>query len=101
MNSAKDPSATPTNLVAPGIKQILEGKEGLFRNNMMGKRVEYACRSVISPDPYIGTNEIGPPRYFATVLTHPTAVTGTKDDIIHWCYVLNLASSLLRKEIFK
>jgi DNA-directed RNA polymerase I subunit RPA1 len=75
MDSAKDPSATPTNLVAPGIKQILERKEGLFRKNMMGKRVDYACRSVISPDPYIGTNEIGLPRYFATVLTYPTPVT--------------------------
>ncbi|CAI6004571.1 unnamed protein product [Closterium sp. NIES-65] len=36
-----------------GIRQQLERKEGLFRMNMMGKRVNYACRSVISPDPYI------------------------------------------------
>lgn len=42
-----------------GIKQILEKKEGLFRKNMMGKRVNYAARSVISPDPNIETNEIG------------------------------------------
>lgn len=75
MDSSKDPSATPSNLVPPGIKQILERKEGLFRKNMMGKRVDYACRSVISPDPYVGTNEIGLPRYFANVLTYPTPVT--------------------------
>ena len=42
-----------------GIRQILERKEGLFRKHMMGKRVNYCCRSVISPDPYLGTNEIG------------------------------------------
>lgn len=42
-----------------GIKQLLEKKDGLFRKNMMGKRVNYAARSVISPDPYIETNEIG------------------------------------------
>ncbi len=42
---------------------------------MMGKRVNYACRSVISPDPYIGTNEIGLPLYFAKTLTYPTPVT--------------------------
>jgi DNA-directed RNA polymerase I subunit RPA1 len=42
---------------------------------MMGKRVNFACRSVISPDPYIGTNEIGIPLYFAKVLTYPTPVT--------------------------
>ena len=75
LDSAKDPSATPSNLVPPGIKQILERKEGLFRKNMMGKRVDYACRSVISPDPYVGTNEIGVPLYFASVLTYPTPVT--------------------------
>ena len=75
MDSSKDTSGAPPSDVAAGIKQILERKEGLFRKNMMGKRVDYACRSVISPDPYIGTNEIGVPRYFATVLTYPTPVT--------------------------
>jgi DNA-directed RNA polymerase I subunit RPA1 len=42
-----------------GIKQLLEKKQGLFRQNMMGKRVNYCARSVISPDPYLDTNEIG------------------------------------------
>ena len=42
---------------------------------MMGKRVNFACRSVISPDPYIGTNEIGLPLHFAKTLTFPTPVT--------------------------
>ncbi len=46
-------------MAAPGIKQVLEKKEGLFRKHMMGKRVGYSARSVISPDPYIETNEIG------------------------------------------
>ncbi len=54
-----------------GVRQLLEKKEGLFRMNMMGKRVNYACRSVISPDPYIAVNEIGIPPYFATRLTYP------------------------------
>jgi DNA-directed RNA polymerase I subunit RPA1 len=40
--------------VLQGVRQQLEKKEGLFRKNMMGKRVNYAARSVISPDPYIG-----------------------------------------------
>jgi len=43
----------------PGIKQVLEKKEGLFRKHMMGKRVNFAARSVISPDPFLQTNEIG------------------------------------------
>lgn len=58
-----------------GIKQKLEKKEGLFRKNMMGKRVNFAARSVISPDPNIETSEIGVPLVFATKLTYPEAVT--------------------------
>jgi DNA-directed RNA polymerase beta' subunit len=42
-----------------GVRQQLEKKEGLFRKNMMGKRVNYAARSVISPDPYIGAGGAG------------------------------------------
>lgn len=59
----------------PGIKQTLEKKEGLFRKHMMGKRVNYAARSVISPDPNIETNEIGIPPFIAQKLTFPEPVT--------------------------
>ncbi|KAF7505883.1 hypothetical protein GJ744_012418 [Endocarpon pusillum] len=58
-----------------GIKQTLEKKDGLFRMNMMGKRVNFAARSVISPDPNIETNEIGVPLVFARKLTYPQPVT--------------------------
>ncbi|XP_061541184.1 DNA-directed RNA polymerase I subunit RPA1 isoform X1 [Phycodurus eques] len=59
----------------PGIRQLLEKKDGLFRKHMMGKRVDYAARSVICPDMYIETNEIGIPMVFATKLTYPQPVT--------------------------
>ncbi|KAL5707886.1 DNA-directed RNA polymerase [Ranunculus cassubicifolius] len=58
-----------------GICQLLEKKEGIFRQKMMGKRVNYSCRSVISPDPYIAVNEIGIPPCFALKLTYPERVT--------------------------
>ena len=54
---------------------MLEKKEGLFRKNMMGKRVNFAARSVISPDPFITAGEIGVPPYFATRLSFPERVT--------------------------
>ncbi|XP_019629041.1 PREDICTED: DNA-directed RNA polymerase I subunit RPA1-like isoform X3 [Branchiostoma belcheri] len=60
---------------SPGIKQLIEKKDGLFRKHMMGKRVDYAARSVISPDPYINMDEIGIPLVFATKLTYPQPVT--------------------------
>ncbi len=42
---------------------------------MMGKRVNFAARSVISPDPYIGTDQIGVPVRFAKKLTYAEPVT--------------------------
>lgn len=64
-----------TFLCQQGIRQILEKKEGLFRKNMMGKRVNFAARSVISPDPYLASGEIGVPPYFAKRLSFPERVT--------------------------
>jgi DNA-directed RNA polymerase I subunit RPA1 len=80
INSLIDKTKNPVQGAAAkrnedGIKQKLEKKEGLFRMNMMGKRVNYAARSVISPDPNIETNEIGVPPVFAKKLTYPEPVT--------------------------
>ncbi|KAH0559289.1 hypothetical protein GP486_004196 [Trichoglossum hirsutum] len=80
VNSLIDRDRNPTQGMAAvknedGIKQKLEKKEGLFRKNMMGKRVNFAARSVISPDPNIETNEIGVPPVFAKKLTYPEPVT--------------------------
>ena len=61
--------------MAAGVKQTLERKEGLFRMNMMGKRVNFTARSVISPDVNLGTHEIGVPLHFATTLTYAQPVT--------------------------
>ncbi|KMT20750.1 hypothetical protein BVRB_1g007210 isoform B [Beta vulgaris subsp. vulgaris] len=61
--------------MASGICNLLEKKEGLFRQKMMGKRVNHACRSVISPDPYLAVDEIGIPPAFALKLTYPERVT--------------------------
>ena len=51
--------STKSSRVSPdadsGIKQLLEKKEGIFRMKIMGKRVNYAARSVISPDPMRST----------------------------------------------
>lgn len=46
----------------------------MFRKHMMGKRVNYAARSVISPDVLLETNQIGVPLYFAQTLTFPEPV---------------------------
>lgn len=54
--------------------QRLKGKEGRFRYNLSGKRVNFSARTVVSPDPALGINEIGVPEYIARELTLPITV---------------------------
>jgi len=52
----------------------LKGKEGRFRQNLIGKRANFSARTVISPDPNIGINEVGVPEEIARQLTIPVKV---------------------------
>jgi len=56
------------------IAQRLKGKEGRFRNNLSGKRVNFSSRTVIGPDPDISINEVGVPYLVAKELTVPEEV---------------------------
>ena len=53
------------------IRQRLKGKEGRIRSNLMGKRVDFSGRSVITPDPNIDLDELGVPIAIAKNLTYP------------------------------
>ena len=52
-----------------------KGKRGRVRKDMMGKRVDFSCRSVISPDPRMDMDEIGIPFEIAKKLTFRERVT--------------------------
>ncbi len=81
---AKHRSGRPLKTLA----QRLKGKEGRFRGNLSGKRVDFSARTVISPDPYISINEVGVPLDIARVLTVPERVTPWNIDELRK-YVLN------------
>jgi len=53
----------------------IKSKEGRFRHNLAGKRVNFAARAVISPDPKIKFGEVGVPLIVAKELTVPEKVT--------------------------
>jgi DNA-directed RNA polymerase II subunit RPB1 len=57
------------------IKQRLKAKEGRIRGNLMGKRVDFSARTVITPDPNLRIDEVGVPRSIAQNLTFPEIVT--------------------------
>ena len=56
------------------IKERLNGKHGRVRGNLMGKRVDYSARSVITPDPNLSIEELGIPLKIAMNLTKPVLV---------------------------
>src|ERR1700688_3902558 len=53
----------------------LKGKEGRLRQNLMGKRVDFSARTVITGDPNLSLDEVGVPRSIARTLTYPETVT--------------------------
>ena len=57
------------------IKERLNGKSGRVRGNLMGKRVDFSARSVITPDPNLSISQLGVPLKVAKNLTKPVIVT--------------------------
>ncbi len=65
-----------------GMIQRMKGKEGRIRGNLLGKRVNFSARTVISPDPKISINEVGVPKVIAEELTIEVPVTNLNMDEI-------------------
>lgn len=66
-----DQKGKPFKALAPRIKS----KEGRIRGNLMGKRVDFSGRTVITSDPTIDNNQLGVPVKMAMTLTFPEVVT--------------------------
>ncbi len=73
--SGVPPARHRSGRVLRTLAQRLRGKEGRFRGNLSGKRVDFSARTVVSPDPNISINEIGFPEHVARTLTIPVRVT--------------------------
>lgn len=57
------------------ISERIKSKQGRVRSNLMGKRVDFSARSVITSDPYIDIDQVGLPKKIAMELTVPEEVT--------------------------
>ena len=57
--------------------QRLKGKQGRFRGNLCGKRVDFSGRTVISPDPNLRIDQVGVPIHVAMTLTFPEIVNAS------------------------
>jgi DNA-directed RNA polymerase subunit A' len=62
------------------LEDRIKGKEGRFRGSVLGKRVNYGARSVISPDSFLRLDEVGVPQKIAREITFPEYVTDINID---------------------
>lgn len=58
-SDVRDPHFAKEKKPMRGFVQRLKGKQGRFRGNLSGKRVEFTGRTVISPDPNLKITEVG------------------------------------------
>ena len=68
-----------------GFCQRLKGKQGRFRGNLSGKRVDFSGRTVISPDPNLGIDEVAIPELVAKTLTYPERVQRQNIEKLRQC----------------
>ncbi|MDD2678522.1 MAG: DNA-directed RNA polymerase subunit A' [Candidatus Nanoarchaeia archaeon] len=74
-NSQIPPARHKNGRALKTLSERIKSKEGRFRKNLAGKRVNFSARSVISPDSNIKANEVGVPQVMADELTIPERVT--------------------------
>ena len=86
------PSITKGGRTIKAFKQRLNGKDGRVRSNLMGKRVDFSARSVISPDANLNIEELGVPLHIAMNLTYPEIVNKYNIDKLYE-YVRNGAKT--------
>ncbi|KAE8680496.1 DNA-directed RNA polymerase III subunit RPC1 [Hibiscus syriacus] len=68
-----------------GFLQRIKGKQGRFRGNLSGKRVEFTGRTVISPDPNLKITEVAIPIHMARILSYPERVSSHNIEKLRQC----------------
>ena len=75
-------SSPPSSFLPAPPLQRLKGKQGRFRGNLSGKRVDFSGRTVISPDPNLPLYAVGVPLEVARDLTFPETVTAANIEFL-------------------
>ena len=78
------------------LSEMLKGKQGRFRQNLLGKRVDYSGRSVIVVGPELKLNNCGLPKQMALELFEPFIVKRLKD--LGYVYTIRSAKKMIQRE---
>ncbi len=77
------------------LSEMLKGKQGRFRQNLLGKRVDYSGRSVIIVGPELKFNQCGLPKLMALELFEPFIVKRLKD--LGYVYTIRSAKKMIQR----
>jgi DNA-directed RNA polymerase subunit beta' len=78
------------------LSEMLKGKQGRFRQNLLGKRVDYSGRSVIVVGPELRFNQCGLPKQMALELFEPFIVKRLKD--LNYVYTIRSAKKMIQRQ---
>ncbi len=78
------------------LSEMLKGKQGRFRQNLLGKRVDYSGRSVIIVGPELRLNQCGLPKQMALELFEPFIVKRLKD--LNYVYTIRSAKKMIQRQ---
>ncbi len=73
------PVVGSNNRALKSLTDMIKGKQGRFRENLLGKRVDYSARSVIVVGPWLKLNQCGLPKKIALELYQPFIIRKLKD----------------------
>src|SRR5215204_2726920 len=77
-NRCKRPVLGSSNRPLKSLTDMIKGKQGRFRENLLGKRVDYSARSVIVVGPDIKLHQCGLPKKIALELFQPFIISRLK-----------------------
>ncbi|MFN9718177.1 MAG: DNA-directed RNA polymerase subunit beta' [Planctomycetota bacterium] len=78
-NRCKRPVLGSSNRPLKSLTDMIKGKQGRFRENLLGKRVDYSARSVIVVGPELKLHQCGLPKKIALELFQPFVIRRLKD----------------------
>ena len=78
-NRCKRPVLGSSNRPLKSLTDMIKGKQGRFRENLLGKRVDYSARSVIVVGPYLRLHQCGLPKKIALELYQPFIIRRLKE----------------------
>ena len=96
MAATAAPLRAPGNRALKSLSDMLKGKSGRFRQNLLGKRVDYSGRSVIVIGPELKLHQCGLPKKMALVLFEPFIIRRLKE--LGYVHTVRSAKKMIERQ---